>query len=114
MDVEKGNLCALLLGLYIGPATGGNSMEDLQLKIEAPHDSHNVIQKFHFWGLYTKKTKKLTGKDICTPMFIAALFTTAKTQKPTKRLLMDKQIKVCSIDIYNRKLAPKVRKSYHF
>ena len=57
MDVEKGNLCALLLGLYIGPDTAGNSMEDLQLKIEVPHDSHNGIQKFHFWDYIQRKQK---------------------------------------------------------
>ena len=29
-------------------------------------------------GIYWKKTETLIQKDICTPMFIAALFTIAK------------------------------------
>ena len=57
MGVEEGNLCALLLGLYIGPATAGNGMEDLQLKIEVPHDSHNGVQKFYFWDYVQRKQK---------------------------------------------------------
>ena len=32
-------------------------------------------------GIYLKKMKTLTQKDICIPMFTTALFTIAKTQK---------------------------------
>ena len=32
-------------------------------------------------GIYLKKFKTLTQKDICTPKFIAALFTTTKIWK---------------------------------
>jgi len=32
-------------------------------------------------GIYLKRTKTLFGKDTCTPMFVAALFTIAKIQK---------------------------------
>ena len=32
-------------------------------------------------GIYQKETKSLSQKDICTPMFIAALFTIAKIWK---------------------------------
>ena len=39
-----------------------------------------MIQLFHL-GINLKKTKTLTGKDICTPMFITALYTTAKVWK---------------------------------
>ena len=39
-----------------------------------------MIQLFHL-GINPKKTKTLTGKDICTPMFITALYTTAKVWK---------------------------------
>ena len=43
-------------------------------------------------GIYPKTTK--TQKDICTPMFIAALFTIAKTWKQPKCPLtrMDKDV----------------------
>jgi len=44
-----------------------------KLKIEIPYDP--IIPLL---GIYPKKTKTLTQKDICTPMFIAALFTITK------------------------------------
>ena len=42
-------------------------------------------------GIYLEKTK--IRKDTCTPMFIAALFTTAKTWKQPKRPSTDEWIK---------------------
>ena len=44
-----------------------------KLKIEWPHCT--AIPLLH---IYLKKSKTLIQKDICTPMFIAALFTIAK------------------------------------
>ena len=44
-------------------------------------------------GIYLKGTRSLIQKDICTPMFIAALFTTAKIWKQPKRPSIDKWIK---------------------
>jgi len=44
-------------------------------------------------GIYPMKTKTPSGKDICTPMFIAALFTAAKIWKQPKCPLMDEWIK---------------------
>ena len=44
-------------------------------------------------GIYPKEMKSLSGKDICTPMFIAALFTITKTWKQPKCLSMDEWIK---------------------
>jgi len=49
-----------------------NSMEIPQ-KIK----NKNMVQQSHFW-VFIKKTKTLTQKDICTPMFLAALFIIAK------------------------------------
>ena len=43
-------------------------------------------------GIYPEET--MIQKDACTPMFIAALFTTAKTWKPPKCPLRDEQIKM--------------------
>ena len=43
--------------------------------------------------IYPKKPKTLIQKNICTPMFIAALFTTAKIRKEPKCLLVDEWIK---------------------
>ena len=44
-------------------------------------------------GIYPKKTKSLIQKDICTPMFIAALFTIAKIWKQPKCPSVDDWIK---------------------
>ena len=48
-----------------------------KLKIKLPYD-----QIIPFLGIYPEKT--LIQKDTCTPMFTAALFTTAKTWKQPK------------------------------
>ena len=48
-----------------------------KLKIELPFDSAIPLL-----GIYPEKT--MTRKDTCTPMFIAALFATAKTWKQPK------------------------------
>ena len=50
-----------------------------KLKIELPYDPVMSIL-----GIYLEKTKTLILKDTCTPMFIAALFTIAKTWKQPK------------------------------
>ena len=44
-----------------------------KLKIELPYDP-----AISLLGIYPKKTEKPIQKDICPPMFIAALFTVAK------------------------------------
>ena len=46
------------------------------LKIQLPYDT--VIPLL---GMYLRKMKTLTQKDVCTPLFTAALFTTAKVWK---------------------------------
>ena len=43
-------------------------------------------------GNVSKGSEKVTQQDICTPKFIAALFTIAKTWKQSKHLLMDEWI----------------------
>ena len=47
-----------------------------KLKLELPYDPEIPLL-----GIYPKLIKTLTQKDICTPMFIAAVFTRAKTWK---------------------------------
>ena len=44
-------------------------------------------------GIYLKKTKTLTQKDISFPMFTAALFTVAKIRKQPQCPCMEKWIK---------------------
>ena len=51
-----------------------------------------------FLGIYLEKMKTLIRKDICTPMFIAALFTVAKIWKKSKCVSTDAWIK--KIHIY--------------
>jgi len=45
-----------------------------KLKIELPYDPATPLL-----GIYLEKTKTITQKNICTLVFIAALFTIAKT-----------------------------------
>ena len=49
-----------------------------KLKIKLPYDPAIL-----FLGIYLEKIKTLIGKDTCTPAFIAALFTIAKTIEAT-------------------------------
>ena len=83
--VRKVNPLALLVGKQTGTATVEDNME--------------VPQKFKnrtippLLGIYPKNTKTLIQEDICTPMFIAALFTTAKLWKQPKCPSIDEWIK---------------------
>ena len=45
-------------------------------------------------GIYLKKIKTLIQKDVCTPMFTAALFTIAKIWKQPKYPSTDEWIKI--------------------
>ena len=86
--VEKGNLHLLLVGIYIGVTTMANSMEVPQnMKIHLSDDPAILLL-----GIYPDKTK--IQKDTCSPMFIAALFTTAKTWKQLKCQSSDEWIKM--------------------
>ena len=58
------------------------------LKSEPPRDPAIPLL-----GIYLKNTKTLTWKDICTPMFIAALFTIARSWKQPKCPSIDEWIK---------------------
>ena len=51
-----------------------------KLKIGLPYDPAILLL-----GIYPEKLKTLIQKDLCTPIFIAALFTGAKTWKQPKR-----------------------------
>ena len=50
-----------------------------------------MTQQFHYWA-YTLR-KIINQKDTCTPVFIAALFTIARTWKEPKCPLTEKCIK---------------------
>ena len=73
----KGNPSSLLEGMQTGVATMDNTMKCLQIaQMELPFDP--VISLL---GLRSKNPEKPNQKNLCTPMFIAALFTTAKCWK---------------------------------
>ena len=69
-----------------------------KLKIELPY-----YPAIPLLGIYPDKT--VIRKDTCTPMFIAALFTTAKTWKQPKCPLMLEWIKkmwyICMMEYYS-------------
>ena len=67
---KKGNLCAPLVGKYIGAVTVENSRDISQkTKIELYDPA------IPFLGIYAKKPKTLIWKDTCSPMFTVELFT---------------------------------------
>ena len=57
-----------------------------KLEIELPYDSAIPLL-----GIHTKESR--IERDICTPMFIAALFTTARTWKQPRCPLVDQWIR---------------------
>ena len=58
-----------------------------KLKIDLPYDPAIPL-----WGICPEKNK--VRKDTCTPLFIAALFTIAKTWKQPKCPSTDEQIRM--------------------
>ena len=55
--------------------------------------NYHMIQQFHFWAyIYPKELKAESGRGICTPMFIAALFPIAKRWKQPKCPLTDEWV----------------------
>ena len=65
-------------------------MENVSEVIQKMKNLVPCNQSISLLGIYTQKIKILTQRDICTPMFIATLFTIAKTLKQPKSLSVDK------------------------
>ena len=78
---------SLLVGMQAGAATLENSMEVPQNK------NRTTLQPSNCTTIYPKDTGVLFWRSTCTPMFIAALLTTAKVWKEPKCPLMDEWIK---------------------
>ena len=79
--------CALAHTVYTadGKVNGAATMEN---SMEGPQKTKNrtIIQSIiRLVGIYPKKMKTLMEKDLCIPVFIAALSTIAKIQKQPKR-----------------------------
>ena len=84
---RKGNPLTLLLGMQIGTGTMENSVEiPLKLEIELPYDPAIPLL-----GIRTEETR--IERDISTLIFIAALFTIARTQKQPRCPSADKWIR---------------------
>ena len=72
---RKGNPLTLLVGMQTSTATMENSVEIPEnLEIELPYDP-----AISLLGKHTEETR--IERDMCTPMFIAALFIIARTWK---------------------------------
>ena len=70
---RKGNPLPLLVGMQTSTATMENSVEiPEKFGIKMPYDSAILLL-----GIHTEETR--IERDTCTPMFIAALFTIART-----------------------------------
>ena len=77
---RKGNPSTLLVGMQTGAATVENSMDFLKkLKTEQPFDPAILLL-----GLYPKNPETPIQKNLCTPMFTAALFIIVKCWKQPK------------------------------
>ena len=73
---RKGNPLTLLVGMQTSTAAMENSVEIplKKLEIELPYDPGIPLL-----GIHTEETR--IERDTCTPMFIAVLFTIARTWK---------------------------------
>ena len=84
---RKGNPLTLLVGMQTSTATMENSVRFLKtLEIELPYGPAIPLL-----GIYPKETR--TERDTCTPMFIEALFTIARTWKQPRFLSADEWIR---------------------
>ena len=85
---RKGNPLTLLVGMQSSIATMENNVEIFlkKLEIELPYDSAIPLL-----GIHTKETRIET--DMCTPLFITALFTIARTWKQPRCPLADEWIR---------------------
>ena len=63
-----------------------------KVKIELPY-----VPAIPLLGIYPKEIKSHSLRDICTPMFIVALFTIAKIWKQFKCSWTDEYIRKCEM-----------------
>ena len=83
---RKGNHLTPLVGMQTSTATMENSAEILQPEIELPYDP--AIPPL---GIHTEETR--IKRDMCTSMFITALFTIDRTWKQPRCPSSDKRIR---------------------
>ena len=83
---SKGNPCALLVGVQTGVAAAWSFLRKLEMELLCD-------PLIPLLGIYLKRPKTLIRKNICTPMFIAVLFTIAKAWKHLRCPSVDEWIK---------------------
>ena len=84
---RKGNLLTLLVGMQTSTATMENSVEiPEKMEIELPYDTGIPLL-----GIHTEETG--IERDMCTPMFITALFIIARTWKQPRCSSAEKWIR---------------------
>ena len=84
---RKGNPVTLLVGMQTSTATMENSVEiPYKEQIKLPYDPAIPLL-----GIHIEETR--IERDTCTPMFIAALFSIAKTWKQPRCPLEDEWIR---------------------
>ena len=92
---RKGNPLTLLVGMQTSTATMENIVAiPKQLEIELPYDPAIPLL-----GIHTEETR--VERDMCTPMFITALFIIARTWKQPRCPLADKMDKEVVVHIHN-------------
>ena len=85
--LRKGNPLTLLVGMQTSTATMETVWRFLKkLEMELPYDPAIPLL-----GIHTKETR--IERDTCTPVFIAALFTIARTWKQPRCPSADKWIR---------------------
>ena len=85
---KKGNPLTLLVGMQTNTATmeKGVEISFKKMEIELPYDPAIPLL-----GIHTEETR--IERDTCTPMFITALFTIARTWKQPRCPSVDKWIR---------------------
>ena len=86
---RQGNPSMLLVGMQAGTATVENCMEFP----EETKDGTALEPAIPLLGLYPKNPESPIQKNLCTPMFRAALFTIAKCWKQPKCPSVNERIK---------------------
>ena len=97
---ERGTLAHCWLECGLGQSLWKTVCKCLKkLKIKLPDDPAIPLSGY----ISKKKSKTLTRKDIVIPVFIAVLFTKAKTWKQPKRPLVDKEevAHICTTECYS-------------
>ena len=84
---RKRNPLTLLVGMQTSTAVMENSVE---ISLKSWKQNCHMTQQSHCW-VYTPRKPEL--KDMCTPMFIAALFTIARTWKQPRCPSADERIR---------------------